>query len=196
SPPVCSSQNSALPSLIAAALLMMVPPVRFGTPTDDSGARSPSARATRASMKRSPSASTDSARPARARGWLLQRERVWPVSIERPPCRYLWMVHSNPSTVGNWQEEARAEADSNLRHDGASPEHFSRHSSEVAALTAGRIVKTARRKLSRQHCASGCLSLERRRSGRSLGYRRGGAATGLPGDRVSCWISPMAWNFS
>src|SRR3989454_2433158 len=181
SPPVCSSQNSALPSLIAAALLMMVPPVRFGTPTDESGARSPSARTTRASMKRSPSASTESARPARARGWLLQRNRVWPVSIERPPCRYLWRIHSNPSTVGNWQEEARPETDSNLRHDGGSPQHFSRHGSELAGLTAGRILKTATRKLSRQHRASGGLSLERGRSGRWLGYWAGGGGAGAAG---------------
>src|SRR6266705_1390155 len=118
SPPVCSSQNSALPSLIAAALLTMVPPVRFGTPTDESGARSPSARATYVSVNNSPSASTDNARPMRARGRLLQRDRLWPVSIERPPCRYLWRIHSNPSTVGNWQEETRPETDSNLRHDG------------------------------------------------------------------------------
>src|SRR5713101_8401251 len=26
--------------------------------------------------------------------------------------------------------------------------------------------------------------------------RRGGAATGLAGGRVSCWMSPIAWNFS
>src|SRR5438046_8307323 len=85
SPPVCSSQNSALPSLIAALLLIMVPPVRFGTPTDESGARSPSARAAYVSVNNSPSASTDNARPLRARGRLLQRDRLWPVSIERPP---------------------------------------------------------------------------------------------------------------
>src|SRR5207245_11091699 len=96
---------------------------------------------------------------------------------------YLLRIHSNRSTVGNWQEEARPETDSNLRHDGGSPQHFSRHGSELAGLTAERIAKTATRKLSRQHRASGGLSLERRRSGTSRGYRRGGAATGLRGGR-------------
>src|SRR6266481_4365567 len=85
-------------SLIAAALLTMVPPVRLGTPTDESGARSPSARATYVSVNNSPSASTDNARPMRARGRLLQRDRLRPVSIERPPCRHVWVVNDTATT--------------------------------------------------------------------------------------------------
>src|SRR2546422_8084154 len=60
---------------------------------------------------------------------------------------------------------ARPETDSNLRHDGGSPQHFSRHGSELAGLTAERIAKTATRKLSRQHRASGGLSRSEERRG-------------------------------
>src|SRR5262249_34896180 len=68
--------------------------------------------------------------------------------------------------------------------------------SELAELTAERIAKTTPRKLSRQHCAGGCLSLERRRSGRSLGYRRGGGAAGWARGRAPFWGSPERPTFS
>src|SRR5437867_2466737 len=100
SPPTCVSQNSALPSLIAAALLMIVPPVRGGTPTEESGARSPSATAMRTSIVTSPTVRNARIGMRMRKECLIHHNGLSPVSMERDLRAPRRTFAASPSTVG------------------------------------------------------------------------------------------------
>src|SRR3989475_12906406 len=106
---------------------MMVPPIRGGTPTVDSGARSPSAAAMRTSTAMSHAVSNAAIRARMGKG-------LSPVSMNGASAQQAGRFAAARARLENLAEGARPETCSEPPPRRDTSRHFSRHRSEVGAL--------------------------------------------------------------